>query len=72
MTDTNNLHLVKLELFNQEERFTEYRKACESHLQELTGGEAKEAEIERNILKEKDIVEYLNQVSSWITEAELI
>jgi hypothetical protein len=70
MTDSNNLHLVKLELSHLEERFVEYRKACDSHLKELSEGEAKQAVIEHNKLKEKDIVIYLSQVSSWITEAE--
>ena len=70
MTDYNNLHLVKLELSHLEERFAYYSKACDSYLEELCEGEAKQAVIEQNKLKEKDIVIYLSQVSSWITEAE--
>ena len=70
MTNSNNLHLVKLELNQLEERFIEYRRACDSHLKELTEGVAKDAVIEHNKLKEEDIAKYLSQVSYWITEAE--
>ncbi len=35
MTDSNNLHLVKLELSDLEEHFAEYRKSCESHIKKL-------------------------------------
>lgn len=70
MTDSNNLHLVKFELSQLEERFAEYKRACDSHLKELIEGKEKQAVIDHNKLKEKDIVIYLSQVSSWITEAE--
>ncbi len=63
MTDSNNLHLVKLELSHLEERFAEYRKACEFHLKELIEGEAKQAVIEQNDSKEKDILANLPESS---------
>ena len=70
MADINNLHVVKLEIGCMENLFQQYRNACEYHHKELNEDEDKQAVLYHNEEKEKQIMVYLSQVSSWIVQAE--